>query len=375
MRAYASYLSIDINNLLSKDTQNSEDSISPEPEIKQTFDQDSISLSNEIKTEAVGNFFLAVGQQLSTQREILGLTLEDIERHTHLKKHYIKALEEGDLEGLPSPVQGKGMLKNYAIFLGIDPEPLLLQFADGLQAKLTTNRSKEIREPKKEKKKKLTLPLPLRRILSADVLIGILFGIGIIAFFIWGGFRILTMDSEQEPTLTAPSIADVLLASPTVTSSLTPEPFTPTQFEPINFPTIAIATDAESGEFVTPNPQEKNIEVYINVRQRTWIRIIVDGVITQEGRVLPGSSFSYNAKTSIELTTGNGAAIQVFFNGVDLGTLGDHGQVVNRIYSFQGIITATATTSPTPTTTQPLSPTPLTTITLQPGEATPLAIP
>jgi hypothetical protein len=213
--------------------------------------------------------------------------------------------------------------------------------------------------------------------LSADIWIGILLTIGIIGFFAWGGIRILAMDSEQQPTLTAPSIADVLLASPTVTASLTPEPGTPTQFEPIEFPTLAIATDAESGELVTQNPEETFIEVYLNVRQRTWIRVTTDGEITQEGRVIPGSSYAYNAKTSIELTTGNAAAIQVYFNGVDLGTLGDYGQVVNRIYSYQGIITATPTISPTPTVTQPSTPTPTppAIITQQPGEATVTTIP
>jgi len=375
IRAYASYLSIDINNLLLEDNQLSEESDLSGKINTKTIEKDLPPPQNENKTEGVEDFFIAVGKQLSNQREILGLTLEDIERHTHLKKHYIQALEAGDLEGLPSPVQGRGMLKNYAGFLGLDPEPLLLRFADGLQAKLINSRPKEITQAKIEDKQKIRLPLPLRRILSADIWIGILFTIGILGFFVWGGIRIFAMDSEQEPTATAPSIADVLLATPTVTASLTPEPGTPTSFEPIDFPTLAIATDAESGELVTQNPQKTNIEVYINIRQRTWIRVITDGEITQEGRVIPGSSYAYNAKTSIELTTGNAAAIQVYFNGVDLGTLGDYGQVVNRIYSYQGIVTATPTISPTPTITQPSTPTPPAIITQQPSEATLPTIP
>jgi cytoskeleton protein RodZ len=377
IRAYASYLSIDINNLLLEDNQLSEEIDLSEKKIPESIEKDFPPPQNENKPESLENYFLTIGKHLSKQREILGLTLEDIERHTHLKKHYIQALEAGDLGGLPSPVQGRGMLKNYASFLGLDPEPLLLRFADGLQAKLANSRPKEITQHKNEDKQKIRLPLPLRRMLSADIWIGILLTIGIIGFFAWGGIRILAMDSEQQPTLTAPSIADVLLASPTVTASLTPEPGTPTQFEPIEFPTLAIATDAESGKLVTQNPEETLIEVYLNVRQRTWIRVTTDGEITQEGRVIPGSSYAYNAKNSIELTTGNAAAIQVYFNGVDLGTLGDYGQVVNRIYSYQGIITATPTISPTPTVTQPSTPTPTppAIITQQPGEATVTTIP
>jgi cytoskeletal protein RodZ len=51
-----------------------------------------------------------------------------------LRKHYLKALEEGDYNALPSSMQGRGMLSNYAKFLGLDEENLLLQFAEGVQA-------------------------------------------------------------------------------------------------------------------------------------------------------------------------------------------------------------------------------------------------
>jgi cytoskeletal protein RodZ len=79
--------------------------------------------------------FISVGQMLKTRRELLGFSIEDVEQHTHLRIHYLKALESGNLDGLPSPVQGRGMLKNYADFLGLDSDRVLLRFADGLQAR------------------------------------------------------------------------------------------------------------------------------------------------------------------------------------------------------------------------------------------------
>ncbi len=86
--------------------------------------------------EEIRSIFIGIGQKLQNRRELLGLSIEDVERHTRLRSHYLKSLESGDLDKLPSPVQGRGMLNNYAIFLGVDPEPLLLRFADGLQARL-----------------------------------------------------------------------------------------------------------------------------------------------------------------------------------------------------------------------------------------------
>jgi cytoskeletal protein RodZ len=87
-----------------------------------------------------------MGLLLQRQRDLLGLSLEDVERHTHLRTHYLRALEAGKLEDLPSPVQGRGMLKNYTTFLGLDPEPLLLRFAEGLQARLAAQQAAQPRK-------------------------------------------------------------------------------------------------------------------------------------------------------------------------------------------------------------------------------------
>jgi len=50
--------------------------------------------------------------------------------------------------------------------------------------------------------------------------------------------------------------------------------------------------------------------------------------------------------------------LQIFFNGANLGALGVNGEVVRKIYSIEGIITATPTISPTPTATVTETPTP-----------------
>ncbi len=60
--------------------------------------------------------------------------MDEIEQHTHVRKHYLQALELGDFDHLPSSVQTRGMLNNYARFLDMDVDAILLQFAEGLQA-------------------------------------------------------------------------------------------------------------------------------------------------------------------------------------------------------------------------------------------------
>jgi cytoskeletal protein RodZ len=63
-----------------------------------------------------------IGQQLRQAREQRNLTLEQAAQATHIRVHYLEALERGDLSRLPSKAQGRGFLRVYAGYLGLNPE-------------------------------------------------------------------------------------------------------------------------------------------------------------------------------------------------------------------------------------------------------------
>ena len=83
--------------------------------------------------KASTSMFRSIGADLQRQREELGLSRYDIERQIKIRELYIYALENGLVDDLPSTVQGRGMLNNYAAFMNLDPEPLQMRFAEGLQ--------------------------------------------------------------------------------------------------------------------------------------------------------------------------------------------------------------------------------------------------
>jgi cytoskeleton protein RodZ len=368
LRAYAGYLGLDVEPLLalldSKETApaaaRTEASPPGEPEI-------------ELPEEAAATF-LDVGERLQRQRELLGLSLDDVERHTHLKQHYLIALEAGNLEGLPSPVQGRGMLNNYATFLGLDPDPLLLRFAEGLQLRLAARQALQPSPRPTAERRQSAMPAPLRRLLSGDMLIGGGLALFLIVFMIWGAIRIFATLTRTDVTPTAPSIAEVLLATATPTATETPLPVTPTApLPPQNFPTQILVTDEVTGALLSPQPAS-GVQVYVNVRQRAWMRALVDGVVEFEGRVIPGSAYPFAGESSVEIQTSNGAGLQLQLNGVDLGLMGSFGQVVDRIFSSQGEVTPTPTITPTANPTLPVTPPPIPTAT-QPAQVTAPALP
>jgi hypothetical protein len=196
----------------------------------------------------------------------------------------------------------------------------------------------------------------LRRLLSPDILIGGTLALFLLAFVIWGGIRIFSMTSEVLPTATAPSIAEVLLATSTPTETPTLQPITPTPpAGPQLFPTLPLPTGTLEEGAVSTEGGGPAVQVYLTVRQRTWMRVTVDGEVEFEGRVLPGSAYPFIGGSQVEVLTGNGAALQVFFNGDDLGLMGDIGQIVDQVFTPQGVFAPTATISPTPTATAPIS--------------------
>ena len=99
----------------------------PEPEADVESSIEPVLSSQEI----INN----IGLQLRQRRETLSLTLDEIERHTRMRAQFMESLEKGNFDELPSPVQTRGMLSNYASFLDLDVDDLLLQFAEALQAR------------------------------------------------------------------------------------------------------------------------------------------------------------------------------------------------------------------------------------------------
>jgi hypothetical protein len=68
-----------------------------------------------------------------------------------------------------------------------------------------------------------------------------------------------------------------------------------------------------------PEAGSAPIVVYVVVNQRAWMRATVDSEVVFQGRVVPGSAYTYSGNENVEIQTGNGAALHVYFNQQDLG--------------------------------------------------------
>lgn len=75
-------------------------------------------------TELIG-----VGAQLKQAREARGLAIDDVAQQLKFASRQIESLEHERFDRLPGPTIARGMVRNYARLLKIDPEPLLERMA------------------------------------------------------------------------------------------------------------------------------------------------------------------------------------------------------------------------------------------------------
>jgi cytoskeleton protein RodZ len=66
-----------------------------------------------------------VGAQLREAREAAGLAMDDVARSLKLLPRQVESLEHERFERLPGPSIARGMVRNYARLLELDPEPLV----------------------------------------------------------------------------------------------------------------------------------------------------------------------------------------------------------------------------------------------------------
>ena len=342
LRTYAEYLEMDPDPLFKKlQLRAQEIEVAAQAAEAAPPAKDAAAAS---ETEAqIANAFAAIGTALRQRRESLELDLIELEEQTHIPEHYLQRLENGEFDSFPSPTQARGMLGNYADFLGLESDALLSRYAEALQVRFQQRQAARParRTIPRPKIPKLVFRPPawLQPLLSGDLLVWAVAGLALLVFVIFSIGRIAATRAGQQPELTAPPLVGLLIPSPTLA--------TQGASGAINLLEQQTATPGLLGEAAIQVTNTGSIALRVLATQRTWMRVIADGQEGFEGRTVPGQSYTFSANNQILLVASNGAGLRVFFNEQDLGILGVFGEIVELVFTTQGATTPTL--SPTPT--------------------------
>jgi cytoskeletal protein RodZ len=141
-----------------------------------------------------------VGETLQLARERKGVDLYRAERDTKIRLRYLQALEDSDWEELPAPVYTKGFLRNYAIYLGLEPDEILDRWRDEMESLRTATRVAVAPPPMP-----LVEPGGRRVTLSPGKVWAVVVGVVVLAFLGYLGIQFLRYVDVTEVALVYPS--------------------------------------------------------------------------------------------------------------------------------------------------------------------------
>src|SRR5438034_1266128 len=287
-----------------------------------------------------------LGEILRTQREKRGITLDQAAADTRIREKFLKALEDGDYMSLPGAVYTTGFLRNYAEYLDLNQDELVVLFHQerGLTAPEPARRF----EPIKPIIKRPLIFTPAV-LVPVAVLAAVLLFVGYLYYQFTSFAVALTLDEPQngaryENTYvsivgrTEPSVNSVVVNGATVPVSS--GHFEARFFFPAGPTEITVIAQNAVGS-VTLKRQvsvvytSAVVQVFVKGGE-AWIQATVDGTIAAgTGRLYKdGETATFTGKT-VAIRSGNAAATQVTYNGVYQGTMGQQGQIAQKVYTAQ----------------------------------------
>jgi len=282
--------------------------------------------------------------------------LEDAVTALKIRRPILESFEQGNFAVAESQVQVRGMLRNYARFLGLEEERILEYYA-ATQSNPTRQRRRfgrvveeesQLQAPRKitdtQPKPPTILDPPADRFAWIGgalrnltlVLISIA-SVAVIAFVIYDTLNLGSGTGEEsivEAGLQTASAQPPGSITPTYTMTWTPRPDDAT-------PTTDFSIAGIGG-----------VQVSIEMLQRSFVRVSVDGVEQFAGVMEPGDEAQYEGNNQIEMTAASAPAVLITFNGIEQEPFGTRGQQVTWDFSPTGLEVMTgdgATLTPLPT--------------------------
>ena len=252
----------------------------------------------------MGNF----GQRLKREREMRGVSLDEIAQATKIGTRSLRALEDEDFDRLPGGIFNKGFVRAYARFLGIDEEEAV---ADYLVASGLESAPSEVEEVEAD-----AASAELLRRRSRAIAITVL----LLALLGYGGWWLYSAGwFKAKPAEARPATLGSALPAPTsaqAASSQTKPPATPPARE-----TAAVA---------------EGFTLTVRARGRCWVEIKADDQ-REEVTLSAGEEKEIRGREKIEIKLGDVSAVDVSFNGEALPRFSGEPKVRTLTFTGEGL--------------------------------------
>ncbi len=224
------------------------------------------------------------GTWLRRQRELRQVSLREIADVTKISIRYLEALEEDRFDVLPAPVFAKGFLREYARYVGLDPDEVVNTY---LTAQRQAQPEEEPEPWKARKQPSLEWTSGLLLALAVVVVLAL---VALVAFY---AERSRETAPPQPPAIAAP------VAEPAPAPAVTP-------------PAAALV-------------------VTMDFAEDCWVEATVDGARRLSELHVQGESLQLEADERVILTLGNPGGVHVEVNGRPLDLQPRAGRIVRDL--------------------------------------------
>jgi cytoskeleton protein RodZ len=301
----------------------------------------------DLPAKGNGSAMGAFGDRLRREREMRGITLDEITESTKISRRHLEALEGEHFDQLPGGVFNKGFVRAYARFLGLDEDQAVADYSAASNEKPEPENKfpLEIHEQPNRELNPRSSNLPL--IFAIAALVGVLVGYG---FWVRSKphssapvektQQIVPVNSASEPQANASPTQPVTSSTPEVSKDSAsaekppPEPV-PALARPVEPKHDTVASDTADDP---PPGKEKAFFVQVKAKEDSWVSIVADGKSVMQ-RVLPADkNKKVKAGKTLILRTGNAGGIEVSFNGHSLGALGNENEPRTLTFNASGLV-------------------------------------
>ena len=248
---------------------------------------------------------VGIGAVLRDARVEQGREPSEAAAATSMRVAQIEAIEADRWEQFGGDVYAKGFLRTYAVWLGLDPDPLLDRYRRYVQHDamdpLALTAGPVTGEPRSE------VPAWLLRFGAA---------LGVLALAI--GLVNLVQSRTPAP-------ADV--ESPAVAA---PEPVA------TESPSEAPGPRPTASPEPAPEPTAEGVELTLAFEGSSWVSVTVDGQGRQEGMFQEGDVLDLQADEEVVVRLGNAGGVRGLLNGENVGPFGSKGEVRDIRFTPEG---------------------------------------